>query len=523
MPATASSLPVSAERKHVSLKVNMVANFAGKLATAALNVVFIRVYYHAMGGESYGLVGVFLLLQGILPIFDLGLSTTLNRELAQLSEREGDAAKIRDTIRTFEVIYWCVTCLIALLVISAAPLIAHHWVHAQHLRSATIQRAICLMGLTLALQFPFDLYAGGLLGVRRQVTLNVAVTASGIATSAGTVLVLLYLSPTIIAFCICQATGALIKTGTCAYLLWRVAPAGAVPSFQTAVLRKVWRFSAGVVAIAMLAVFQTQIDKIVLSGLLTLTMLGYYTMANTVANQLIFLISAIYTALFPAFSALTATGDEDRLTRLYHRGCQLMSVVVLSTGITLAVYSREVMFLWMHNEVIVQHTYLVVSLLTLGTTFNGLMNLPYALQLASGWTRLTISASVCGVVIGVPATIFLAHAFGAPGAAAVWLALNTSYLIFVVNVMHARLLKSEKRKWYTEDVGMPMFGAAATAVLFRLLVPMPQAGLPLALALLIVGACTLTSAALMAPTTRVWLINRLLRRSAAPDGIERTR
>ncbi len=67
------------------LKRNIIANFAGKAWTALISLAFIPLYISFIGIEGYGLVGVYLALFAVFSLLDLGLGTTLNRELASLS------------------------------------------------------------------------------------------------------------------------------------------------------------------------------------------------------------------------------------------------------------------------------------------------------------------------------------------------------------------------------------------------------------------------------------------------------
>jgi len=71
-----------------------------------LSILFIPFYLRFMGIEAYGLVGFYLALSNVLGILDLGLGSTMNRELARVSAKEGSATAQRDIVRTLEVIYW---------------------------------------------------------------------------------------------------------------------------------------------------------------------------------------------------------------------------------------------------------------------------------------------------------------------------------------------------------------------------------------------------------------------------------
>jgi O-antigen/teichoic acid export membrane protein len=65
-----------------------VAQLSSNLWAAAIGLVFVPVYIRFLGIESYGPLGLYAALQGLACVLDLGLTTTINRELARLSARE---------------------------------------------------------------------------------------------------------------------------------------------------------------------------------------------------------------------------------------------------------------------------------------------------------------------------------------------------------------------------------------------------------------------------------------------------
>jgi hypothetical protein len=128
-------------------------------------------------------------------------------------------------------------------------------------------------------------------------------------------------------------------------------------------------------------------------------------------------------------------------------------VAILPSALTLAFFSKEVLSVWVRDPGIIDHASLLVSLLVIGNMLHGLMHLPYALQLAHGWTKLSFSTNLVAVVFLAPAIYFSTIAWGVVGAAGMWIVLNVGYLLVVVQLMHLRLLKLEKWSWYRNDVG----------------------------------------------------------------------
>ena len=74
-----------------------------------------------MGIEAYGLVGFYMALSSVIGILDLGIGSTMNRELARLAAKDGFAGEQRDVVRTLEIIYWGVAVIAGGAVFLLAP------------------------------------------------------------------------------------------------------------------------------------------------------------------------------------------------------------------------------------------------------------------------------------------------------------------------------------------------------------------------------------------------------------------
>jgi len=357
-------------------------------------------------------------------------------------------------------------------VIILAPLLAKYWINSTSISSETIEQALLIMGILLAAQWPNAIYSGGLKGLQRQVGLNVIKSVSVLMQHCGAVLVLLFISPSIILFFLWQFFVALLTTIVLAIWLWRSLPkSGHRSKFDKNLFVKNWRFASGMMGISLVAVLLTQLDKIILSKMLTLEIFGYYMLAFNVATVLISLVGPVHSALFPRFSQLVAGGREVDISNLYHRGCQLVSIIILPISITLVFFAEEVLSLWIGDPVVVRNTHMLLSLLVIGSMINALMLLPYTLQLAYGWTKLAFYKNVVAVIFLVPLMVWMVQMYQGIGAAWVWIILNLAYLIFEVPIMHRRLLKGEMGKWYSRDVFLPILIVSAIGLIAHEILP----------------------------------------------------
>jgi O-antigen/teichoic acid export membrane protein len=481
------------------LKKNIVANFGGSLWTGLMSLVFVPLYIRFMGIEAYGLVGVFTTLLSFFSLLDMGLSNTLNREMARLASQKIKKQEMRDLVRTLEIPYWAIGLLISIIVIVFSRFIAYRWVNAENISPKSIQTAVILMGFSVAFQWPISFYAGGLMGLQRQVLLNGINAVMATFRGLGAVMILWLVSPTVEAFFIWQLAVSVVNIGLIVFFLWRNLPITAKqPRFRPELLLNIWHFAAGVTGITVLVTILTQLDKIILSRMLSLKMFGYYTLAYVVAMTLYRFVGPVFSATYPQLTNLVALDAKDEITKLYHKSAQLISVLVLPAAFVVALFSKEILLVWTQNPVTAEQTHYLVSILVVGTALNSLMNIPYALQLASGWTKLTFNINLFSVLLLTPLIILLTKWFGAVGAASIWVILNAGYALFYIPIMHRRLLRTEKWRWYFEDVGLPLFAAAVISVIGRCIINPDWPPLLLILSIVLVSGVTFLASACVA-------------------------
>lgn len=485
------------------IKRNLLANFAGMGWTALMGLACTPFYIMFLGIEAYGLIGFYLMLQTGLQILDFGLSPTMNREMARYSVMPEKAAEARDFVKTLGTLSWSIGTMIVVMVFLAAPYIANHWIQNESIATLEVQRAVMIMGALVALQLPIGFYQGGLLGLEHQVILNVLKISMITLGNGGAVLVLWKISPTIIAFFGWQILIYGVHVSLLMFFLWRSLPhSGRSPRFEPSLLRNVWRFASGMTGITISAIILTQLDKVILSRLLSLKVFGYYTLAGVVASGLYMIINPIFNAVFPRFSSLAATGNEEELSLLYHRSSQLMAVLVIPLAALIALFSHDIVLLWTGNMEVANNTSPIISILVIGTAMNGLMNTPYALQLSHGWTRIGLTINTLLIFLFIPSILYMTTHYGPAGAASVWAALNCIYVAIGVPLTHRRILKREAGRWFSIDIGLPLLAGGFVIVGGRMTIDVPEAPITAIAYLFLLLLASSGAALLSAPQLR---------------------
>lgn len=451
-----------------SLKANIIANFIGNGWLGIISLVFVPIYLKYIGPEGYGLIGIFASLQAVLSLLDSGLSTTLNRELASLSIMPNAAAKMHNLVKTLGTVYWLVALLAGTIALILSPVLARYWVHPEHLSTSTISYAFILLSLSLVFQFPSGFYSGGLLGLQKQVMLNFIRIFFATLRSAGAVMVLIYLSKSVLVFFGWTLCITVLQAFTYKYALWFSLPKSVDKAFfDKQVLKKIWRFAAGMTAIGLTSILLTQTDQIILSKILSLEKFGYYVFAFTIGSVTYMIASPISQSYFPKFTILLAEGKIDDLKKLYHQGCQLVTLLVMPFALFLSLFSKEIIYIWTHNSTTVTNTWQITSVVSLAVSVHCLMFIPYILCLSYSQTKIALYTNIIILIVLIPSTIYAAIYFGGLGGALCWLSINLIYLIINPLLIHRLFLKGEVFNWYWQDTFKPIIGGMLILLLAK--------------------------------------------------------
>jgi O-antigen/teichoic acid export membrane protein len=484
------------------LTANVSVNFVGHCWAALIQIIFLPLYLRLLGAEQFGLIAFYGTLQGALLILDLGIGPTLARELARRSIDPTGIDASRDLLRTIELIYITIGAMVGSAIVIAAPWIAAHWLRAGTVPEADVRSAIRLMGVLVAFQWPLSLYQGGLIGLERQLPLNAIKIAMTSFAAVGSLVLLSRVSATTGVFFAWQAGVFGLYVLATRGALWRSLPSTHRPRWTAWRLRSVWRFSAGMTAITLTAVILTQADKLFLSKVVSLGVFGFYALAATLCGGLMILVTPLFNGLFPRFSALVAAGDENALRRLYHEGTQYMASLTLPIAVSISAFARPLVYFWTANSDVASVTGPILTILVIGTALNGLMNVPYALQLAHGWTALGFRINLFLIALMAPSLFFLFRWYGPVGAAGSWVIINAAYVAIGVWLTHRRLLRGETRRWFLHDVAPPLFVSVAAATACRLGLPIPATRIGGGAECALAAILALVLAVLVTPVTR---------------------
>jgi O-antigen/teichoic acid export membrane protein len=454
------------------LKRNLVANYIGQVWSAIMSIAFIPIYIKYLGIESYGLIGLFGMVLSWLGLLDLGMTPTLSREMARYTGGAHTVQSIRNLLRSIE----CLALLIA-LIIGLGVWLSSDWLSSDCLRTdklpqKLVAESFSIMGIVSALRFIENVYRSALVGLQKHIVNNFINIIMSTLRGLGSIGILIWISKSIRVFFLWQGIISLITLfvlGVATYLYLPKSEIRSRFSFQS--LKGVGSFAGGVIGISLLSLLLTQIDKILLSRLLTLTDYGYYTLASISAGALFLIIGPISQVWAPKLSELQAENDKQKLNEKYHQGAQLITVVMGSLSMMFLFFGESILFIWTRNAELASKTSIVFRILAIGNLLNGLNTMPYLLQMAYGWTSLVTKINLIAACLIIPILLIVTPKFGAIGAALAWLLLNAGYVFIGVHFMFRKILTDQKWIWFRNDLLLPMLSACIVATFLSFLMP----------------------------------------------------
>jgi O-antigen/teichoic acid export membrane protein len=369
-----------------------------------------------------------------------------------------------------EIIFIVVGVLFMILIGSQATWIARDWLTLNTLSISEVSNALIWMGIIIGIRWLVSLYRAALLGLDLQVWCSIENASYATLRGPGTLLALIYIAPTIQVFFIFN----LILVVTEVWLLHLKLKASIVsplkrPQFNLQSMKAIYHFAAGMTMITIFATLMTQVDRLLLSKLLSLKDFGYFTLAIAIASVVTILTVPIGNIVFPKLSSFIAKDNQKDLGDQYHFFSQILSSTLAPVCLIICVFSSTIIFVWTGDEDIAKATSHILSVWIIGSLLNGLTTMPYFLQLSYGAPKITILAYATSVMVSLPALIIFIPEHGAIAAAWVWLIVNLGYILFTIPVMHSKYLKNHMWKWYLQDTIIPVATAFACVIIVLLI------------------------------------------------------
>lgn len=457
----------------MSLKRNLLANYAGQAYVAGIGVFILPLYVRHMGAEAYGLVGFFTVIQVWFQLLDMGLTPTVSRELSRLKAFNGGAEAVALMIRSTEWLFGLLGVGGALALVCYSEWIAAHWLNARNLGHDDLRFCVMCMGGAITTRGLIAFYRGGIAGLECMVTLNISSCIFATVRSLGALLVMVSWSASPVVFFTYQLVISLVEWLFMKRLFYGQFPmrvGAGFPGLKS--LRMLLGMAASMTFLAGLWTVISQADKLILSWTLDLADYGFFIVSVTLAGGLTMLAAPFVQVLQPRFTILASQGAHEQLVGLYRTSTQMTTAVAFAIAGMMSTMGGPLLHAWTGSEQIASHGAVVLALYSLGNAVAALLALAFAMQFAYGKLRLHVVGNCVFALFWLPGIFWASQHDGAVGVGWVWLGGNVAYLLCWLPWVHLRIQKGLWWRWLAIDVAPVL---VAESIVFALLAPLSAA------------------------------------------------
>jgi O-antigen/teichoic acid export membrane protein len=439
------------------LKKNITANFLGQTVSTGIGFVFIPIYINYLGVEAYGLIGLFSLVTAWLGLLDAGLSSALAREMALFSAGKHTPHAIRTLLKSIEWFFVVIGVLILLTLVPASDWISLKWIKSNNILPDIVKKSIFLMGSMFAIKFFESIYKNAISGLQHQVAINRYEIVVSILRALGAVLLLKYISPNILLFFIWQAILSLLYAFFLKFQINKRLPQSDSPvAFSFASLLSIKSFAGGMLILVFLSLFQTQIDKLLLSKILSLEAFGFYSLSFTAAGALMIFTSPVSQALYPRMNQLYQLGEFTEFKFLYHIGNQIILILLGSASFIIVFFPKIFLFFWTNNQLIADNSYIILSIASLGFFFSGINTMSFSMLLTFSWMKKITLIKCVTVFITIPLLLYFVPIFGSLAAAIIWVIVSLINHLLTVWMVFQTPVFLKFSDWFLHDILYPL-------------------------------------------------------------------
>lgn len=404
-------------------RINALANVGARAWGAIANFVFLPLYVSLLGPESFGLVTFFATFQISLMVAFTGWTKALRRQFA-IDEASQPAGLGRSSIlKSFQVVYGLSSVVMFTSGCLLAYVLSRHWLRYDELTQQQVFFSLVLMAGSIASQLMSQAFSSALHGMQMHISAVIAEIAWSLLRAGMAVFLSAASGGSVIAFFL----GFLLADVAYAVVLrvilirpisrsrqerWSIRDVGR--------LKRLAPLSAGLTIVAVAYLFNTQIDRLVISRFLGLEALGAYNVAAALGQVSVAAATALAVTAFPIFVSVVSRGDEDAARVQFHRFMGSTAMVASCLALFLIAFRREFLTLWLGDDKISFLAIAPTAGLILGGYFLALQQIPYEFLVSKGITRVNVVMSMLHVPWTVTVTPFAVVNWGLMGAAFSW-------------------------------------------------------------------------------------------------------
>lgn len=381
---------------------------------APIPFVVTPIILHRLGVSGYGSWAVFLAINGLTSLADLGLVGTLSKFVAEYYARQ-DFPGLERLLSSGLALFLLLDLVIGSSVWALAPLIAERLFRGSTIPISELIVLLRCFTVVIAANILSQLFASVTSGLQRLDLTHMMSAASTVMSAAFSVL-LLFREGGMRGLVYGYMTSAIFTITIYYFVVRRLLPQVILNPvrFDRIEIRKMFGYSLRLYVTQAAVVVHNQVEKLFLAVMIGVAPVGWYDIASDTALKLRSGIGLILSPVLPAASELSALGDELRLRELYYRTHKYLAFLGVPIVSFVAAISNRFVDLWLGPNLRI--IALPLSILLVVNFFNLATGPGFMIFAGGGNLRPGVRSAMLGVTLNVFLSLGLIYKFGFTGA-----------------------------------------------------------------------------------------------------------
>src|SRR5438270_7905784 len=351
-------------------KIAILKNVGSSWIALGANVVvgiFLSPYIlHRLGDEAFGIWVLIFSVTGYYGLFDLGIRSSIVRYVAKYSAT-GEHEELNRLINTAIFSYTMIGVLAFLVTLAGAMhLTSIFRISPGFLNTARV--LFLMVGSALAVGFPLGVFGGILQGLQRFYLVNLTSTLSTLLRCLFIVITLRRGGGLLSVALVTVSMPVLAALVNATHALRLLPLRFALRYVDRASLRRIANYSGATFVIMLSWRLRFKTDAMVIGTFLSSAAITYFTVGSRLVDYAGEVVTGLAQIIDPMSSHSEATGDIQRLRKIFVAGNRACAFIILPIAAALAILGKSIIEVWVGHRYIAT-SYPVLLVLLVPSTF----------------------------------------------------------------------------------------------------------------------------------------------------------
>lgn len=431
------------------MKKKIIFSYFTQIVSIVGGIVSIPFLINRLGIESYGLIAFYISFQSVFSLLDLGLGAALSRECIRYRANLIDIKDFGSLLKVIQLTIFLIAISTPLLTGLNANNISEIWINKSLLKAEDINYCLIILSLISAIRFLSGLNRSIIIGYEKQNLLNFGNLVGAIFRYYIIIIIINHIDNIKdyfnyqLIFCLIEYVYFFAISNKLFNYRWKTTNL----FIGLKILKKSLKFSLQISILSITWIIITQLDKLLISGLINLEEFGFYSVATSLAAGLLMIPGTINTVILPKITTLYIKEDLKEFQKNYITVSLAVFCIILPITIAMFYYPEQILYAWTGNVDIAVNSSYILKYYAVGNFLLAMAGMPFLLQYAKGDLKVNVIISSFYFLIFLPILYIIVQKYGLLGGCIFWIIFNFINFIINISYFHNKKLLIINKLW----------------------------------------------------------------------------